>query len=768
MPIRNPLYYIAILALLVSAPMLAAESISQIQSLEGQVRVQRGNETLAVSSESEIYSDDLISTSESGRLATLLWSQVNLKLEPSSEIVVISNTNNSSRDASVVLKMIKLAHGASCIEIEHLMSSPVFFQLGDRVTIKFIKPVALCLSTDLKKSHIQLVKGSAELMHLSDSMLIALNEPGSEINFFDGGIFSLGSPSSASPQVISTQDSKQFFKTEEDLKKLPETAGLKESSSTADPKVPSKIEIPVVLPKVEGSETLSKTDGPKERLGTADSTESSKTVDMKLPSETAVPVATSKPEDPKQLPKTVDTSPPPEITVPIALSEPEDSKERSNNEEVAASTKTGVPEVPSKIAVPIALSETENSNQPAKSDDFSKTQNTKELYNVYLHKSRAYEATAAINRQLQDSGYSSIVIDEIDNKGPLFTISVPNFETVTAARGFIEKVVVGLGIHDAWIERHQVSKAEMLNESSKTAARKASAKNEVPIALAETEVVKASPKTMAPKSPSKVAVPVALSKTENSNQPANSNDSSKTRNTKELYNVYLHKSRAYEATAAINRQLQDSGYSSIVIDEIDNKGPLFTISVPNFETVTAARGFIEKVVVGLGIHDAWIERHQVSKAEMLNESSKTAARKASAKNEVPIALAETEVVKASPKTMAPKSPSKVAVPVALSKTENSNQPANSNDSSKTRNTKELYNVYLHKSRAYEATAAINRQLRDLGYASTVIDEIDNQGPLFTISVPNFETVAAAREFVEKVVVNLGIHDAWIARQQSKK
>jgi hypothetical protein len=104
---------------------------------------------------------------------------------------------------------------------------------------------------------------------------------------------------------------------------------------------------------------------------------------------------------------------------------------------------------PSKTYVPIALSDAEGPSQPTES------QKQKELYNVNLNSSRAYEATAAVNRRLQDSGYSSFIVDEIDNQGPLFRISVPNFETVSAARDFVDKVVDNLGLHDAWIERQR-------------------------------------------------------------------------------------------------------------------------------------------------------------------------------------------------------------------------------------------------------------------------------------------------------------------------
>ena len=130
-------------------------------------------------------------------------------------------------------------------------------------------------------------------------------------------------------------------------------------------------------------------------------------------------------------------------------------------------------QAPPKIQAPIAL---------------PKTENQLEFYNVYLNSSRSYESTAAVNRRLRDSGYSSFVIDEIDNQGPLFKVSVPNFETVTAARGFVEKVVVSLGIHDAWIERDlkQGSKSEERKAPSKKESMKELPKLQAPIALAKT------------------------------------------------------------------------------------------------------------------------------------------------------------------------------------------------------------------------------------------------------------------------------------------
>jgi cell division septation protein DedD len=571
MRIRKSIYYTAMLTLFVTGPVLAAESISQIQSLQGQAWVQRGDKNIELNGASDIYSGDLVSTSHTGRLGTQLWSQVSLKLGANSKIIIISEANKTKENASAAQKIIKLEYGASCVEINDLMDSPVLFQIGGRVTIKFIKPVELCLSSDEDKSEIQLIKGRAELVHLTNSMVIALNEPGSEISFFNGGIFKLVSASSAAAQVIPMGDLKAFSKID----------FLNKSSSTVELKVPSKTEVPVALPKTESLNKMSKTEEPKEP---------SKAAGLKVSSKTEAPIALSKTEDSKESSKVKNQKTPSKITVPIALSETEGLKE---------SSKTVDQKTPPKIAAPIALSNTGDSNQP------SNTKNTEGLYNVYLHTRRSYEPTAAVNRRLRESGYSSFIIDEIDNQGPIFRVSVPDFESITAAREFVDKVVVGLGIHDAWIERHlkKLSKTEKQRKASfkkaepkpiaRMEAQKNIAKTETPIALSKTQDLKGGSKTQAP---------IALSKTNDSNK------SSKTSNGQELYNVNLNSSRSYEATAAINRRLRESGYSSFVVDEIDNQGPLFRVSVPNFETITAARGFIDKVVVSLGIHDAWIER----------------------------------------------------------------------------------------------------------------------------------------------------------------
>ncbi len=772
MRIRKSIYYTAMLTLFTTGPVLAAESISQIQSLQGQAWVQRGDKNIELNGASDIYSGDLVSTSHTGRLGTQLWSQVSLKLGANSKIIIISEANKTKENASAAQKIIKLEYGASCVEINDLMDSPVLFQIGGRVTIKFIKPVELCLSSDEDKSEIQLIKGRAELVHLTNSMVIALNEPGSEISFFNGGIFKLVSASSAAAQVIPMGDLKAFSKID----------FLNKSSSTVELKVPSKTEVPVTLPKTESSNEPSKTEELKEPSKAAglkvpaqiavpivipkteDSKESSKVLDQKVPSKTEAPIALSKTEDSKEPSKVMDQKTPSKITVPIALSETEDLKE---------SSKTVDQKAPPRIAVPIALSKTDDSNEP------SKTKNTEELYNVYLHTSRSYEPTAAVNRRLQESGYSSFVIDEIDNQGPIFRISVPNFESITAARGFVDKVVVGLGIHDAWIERHlkKVSKTEKQRKATfKKAEPKQVATMDVQKKIAKTEFPIALSKTQDLKEASKTPLPIALTKTEDSNK------SSKTSNEQELYNVNLNSSRSYEATAAINRRLRESGYNSIVVDEIDNQGPLFRVSVPNFESITVAREFVDKVVVSLGIHGAWIERHlkesskavkrkASSKKEGLKKATKTVQQKKPTKTQTPVALSKTKGLKESSSAMELTAPSKAAAPIALTKKEDSNQPSKTeepSESAKSKNTEELYNVNLSSSRSYEATAAVNRRLQESGYSSFIIDEIDNQGPIFRVSVPNFETLTSAREFVDKVVVSLGIHDAWIDRQRQKK
>jgi hypothetical protein len=318
MRIPVSIYYIVLFTLFAAVPVLAAESISQIQSLRGQVWVQRGDEKIEVNTESEIYFGDLISTSDTGQLAIQLWSQVILKLDANSKITIIptsnnSATNNKEEKAAALQKIIKFSHGTGCIEIRYLLDSPVLFQMGERVTVNFIKPVELCLSSNIDESHFQLIKGSVEIRQLTSSMLIALNQPGSAISFYDDGTFNLVSASSVAPQVDPSED-------------------LKEPPITENP--------------IESSET----------------------------------------EDSKVSPKTDDPN---------------------------------------------------------------------ESYTVYLNSSRSYQATAEVNRRLLDSGYSSVVIDLIDDKGPLFRVSVPNFETATAARTFVDMVAGTLGIHDAWIERNR-------------------------------------------------------------------------------------------------------------------------------------------------------------------------------------------------------------------------------------------------------------------------------------------------------------------------
>ncbi len=760
MRIHYSIYYTAILALFVAGPVLAAESISQIQSLEGRVWIQRGDESIEANASSEVYSGDLLSTSDTGRLGTRLWSQMNLKLGASSKVIIVSDENKNRKGSSNAQKMIKLEYGSSCIEIDQFMDSPVLFQVGYRVTINIIKPVELCLSSDDDESQIQLVKGRVELMHLTNSMLIALNEPGSEISFFNGGIFKLLSTPSATPRFIPKEDLKAFAKMK-DLKEPPKAVGLKVPAESAAPLARSEAE------------------GPNESAKPEDLNQPSNTVDLNISSNAAVPIALSKTEGTKESLKTEDLKETPEKVdpkvsskpeVPIALAKIDDSKQLPITEQQTISSKSEAQQVLSKPKLPIALDNAEGS------DKFSKIKDTNAVYNVYLHKSRSYEATAAVNRRLTDAGYSSVVIDEIDNQGPVFRISVPNFETITAARGFVDKVVVvSLGIHDAWIEKSltQRAKTQERKASSKTEDKKLTIKPEVPVALAKTvapkkldkTALKESSKTSDQKAASAPDVPVALAKSET---PDNS---SKIKDTTAVYNVYLHTSRSYEATAAVNRRLTDAGYSSVVIDEIDNQGPLFRISVPNFATITDARGFVDKVVVAsLDIHDAWIEKRltQRPKTEERKASSKTDVQKVLPKPQVPVVLAkiegEKDPVKTEASTDSPNSidlgeTSKTQEAVARVKAEDADESA------KPKDTNAVYNVYLNSGRSYEVTAAVNRRLRDAGYRSVVIDEIDNIGPLFRISVPNFETITAARGFVDKVVVRLGVHDAWIERQQ---
>ena len=750
MRFRHSISYTAMLALFVAAPILAVESISQTQSLEGQVWVQRGNDEFEASISLENQSGDLISTSDSGRLETRLWSDVNLRLDPSSKVLIISNADKKNKAATVVYKMIKLEYGASCIEVDQLMQSEVLFQVADRVTIKLNKPVEICLSTDFDKSHIRLIKGRVELMQLSNSMLIALNEPGSEINFFNGGIFSLVSPTSASPQVMPTQDPKDFLNTKnlarkEDLKKSSEAVDSKAASLPEAPAKPGEKEAPTAPSKSVELEAPSISTAPIGLPKSESSKEPSKTTGEIAQAKTEEPAVLSKTEAVKEPLPTEKQETPAETFVPIALAEPEDSKEQATTVDQKALAKT---------PVPIALTEPKGVGKSAQTVD------SQELYNVYLHQSRSYESTAEVNRRLRDSGYDSTVIDEIDDKGPLFRISVPDFETALAAREFVDKVVVSLGIHDAWIERHprKGSKAVASKKPVKTMDQKELLQAAAPIALTKTKIPQKPSNTQGKKAAVKTDTPIAVSEVVDSNTPP------KSENAKALYNVYLHQSRSYEATAEVNRRLRDSGYSSTVIDEIDNNGPIFRIGIANFETATAAREFVDKVVGSLGIQDAWIERHlkELPESEVRKAALKTTEQKVAPNSQASIALSKTQDTKAPPKSVDQKLPAKSDAPIALANAEDLNEPAKSG------NSKELYNVNLHASRSYESTAEINRRLRDSGYRSVVIDEIDNKGPLFRVSVPNFETVTAARGFVDKVVVSLGIHDAWIERQRSIK
>jgi hypothetical protein len=307
MGIRVSNYWLMLLSLFVTEQVLAIESISRIHSLQGQVLVQRGEQQIEANTDSDIYFGDSISTSNTGKLGIQLWSQLRLKLDADSKITIIPGTYNTEENTDTIHKIIKLDHGTSCIEVDHLLDSPVLFQMGIRVTANFIKPAELCLSTDVDESHIQLNKGSVELMQLTSSKLIGLNEPGSEISFYDDGSFKLVSASTATPQVIPT-------------------------------------------------------------------------------------------EEPKKSPKTES---------------------------------------------PKASFKTDHRNR---------------FYNVYLYASRSYDSSETVNQRLRDSGYKSIVLDEVDDKGHLFRVTVPGFETLTAARVFVDKVAVALDIHDAWVARQRPKK----------------------------------------------------------------------------------------------------------------------------------------------------------------------------------------------------------------------------------------------------------------------------------------------------------------------
>jgi hypothetical protein len=189
--------------LLVFAPLMAAQSIAQIQSLQGQVWVQRDNEKIALNTESEIHTGDSISTSESARLVVQLWSQLKLKLDANSEIAIIPGAKDKPGAVATIQKFIKLEYGSGCIDIGHVADSGILLQLATRVSLTLRRPAELCLSSNADETHIQLISGSVEVLQAASSMLIALNQPGSEIRFFDDGDYKLQTPSSATEtQVI--------------------------------------------------------------------------------------------------------------------------------------------------------------------------------------------------------------------------------------------------------------------------------------------------------------------------------------------------------------------------------------------------------------------------------------------------------------------------------------------------------------------------------------------------------------------------------------
>jgi hypothetical protein len=289
MRIAVSIYYIALISLFISAPLLAAGSIAQVQSFFGQVWIQRGDKQIEVNTESEINFGDLISTLDTGQLDLQLWSQLKLTLDANSKIMIMPAANKKEQDAAAEKKIIKLDRGKSCIEIDHELDSAVLFQMGARVTAKFIKPVELCMSTDADKSNIQLIKGSVGLIQLSSSMLIGLSQPGSEISFFDDGTYQLDSAANVTKPAAS---------------------------------VIEQVDLP---------------------------------------------------------------------------------------------------------------------------------EKQKDLFTVYLYSSRFYDSTAEVSKRFRDVGEHSIIIGDADDQGPLYRVAVTDFESLSAARAFIENVAVKLGVKDAWI-----------------------------------------------------------------------------------------------------------------------------------------------------------------------------------------------------------------------------------------------------------------------------------------------------------------------------
>lgn len=297
---------VLLLACIIGVQALAANSVSSIQSLQGEVWIHRGDKLLEVGTESEVSIGDSIYTTETGHLTLQLWSQLKLVLDPNSQITIIPATDNtintSNMNVTTVAGQLNLDHGSSCIQIDHSPVSPIRFDLGNRASAMLSHAANLCLSTNEAESHVKLIQGSVEIKQSSDGMIFALNQPGSEIRLYTDGNYKLIFAPSVPAQIISTADQK----------------------------------------------------------------------------------VTDKAQDHK------------------------------------ATEKTG---------------------------------HQKKLYNVYLFSSRSYDTATMFNRRIRDAGYKSTVVDEIDDKGALFSVVVLDFNSLTAARTFIQDVAVTLGIDDAWIAR---------------------------------------------------------------------------------------------------------------------------------------------------------------------------------------------------------------------------------------------------------------------------------------------------------------------------
>lgn len=276
--------YFILLSLFVSAPVMSEQSIAEIQYLQGQVWVQRGGQQIELQNGAEVYSGDTLSTADTGKLDIKLWSSLMLKLDANSKISIIPDTDNKDEQVAAGKKIIKVEQGASCIEVDHLLDSTVLLQMGNRVSVNLKKPLEVCLSTDVGESHIQLIKGSVELLQLTNATLIALSQADSEISFFNDGTYQLKSPG--------------------------------------------------------------------------------------------------------------------EVVEPVVLA-----------------------------------------------------QQKRDVFKVYLYSSRSYDSATEVNKRFRNAGHDSKVVQDADDKGSLFRVAVSGFETLSAARAFIENVALNLGVPDAWVAR---------------------------------------------------------------------------------------------------------------------------------------------------------------------------------------------------------------------------------------------------------------------------------------------------------------------------